>query len=158
MYSNRENYPITKFSAVVVKVGSRPWDCSPPLLSWEWGKKGRGLGTNWRCKILFGTKVKLNVYPWCSYPVTELAAHGFGCHVAVFSEQHQCKQCTVESHSCTPLLCMLALGKTGEGTYAWDRLVIFMWWPLPTDQCQMRARFLHFLWQFDGQKLRKATK
>ena len=56
-----------------------------------------------------------------------------------------------------PPLCMLALGKTGEGAYSQDS-DIYMWRPLPTDECHVGVRSLHFLSLFDGQNSRKVTK
>jgi hypothetical protein len=64
---------------------------------------------------------------------------------------------TVESYDYAPPFCMLALGKSGEGAYTRDS-DISAWRPLPTDECQMGAWSLHFLWLFDGQNLRKMTK
>ena len=52
---------------------------------------------------------------------------------------------------------MLALVKTGEGAYAQDS-DIYVWRPLVTDDCHVGVRSLHFLWQFNGQNSRKATK
>ena len=51
----------------------------------------------------------------------------------------------IESHNYAPLLCMLALGKTGEGAYRRDS-DIYMQRPLPTGECHMGARSLQFLW------------
>jgi hypothetical protein len=56
-----------------------------------------------------------------------------------------------------PPFCMLALGKSGEEAYTRDR-DISAWRPLPTDECHMGARSLHFLWLFDGQNSRKNDK
>ena len=42
---------------------------------------------------------------------------------------------------CPP--CMLASGKTGKGAYMWD-CDISVWQPLPTNECNVGIRFLHF--------------
>ena len=58
----------------------------------------------------------------------------------------------------TPLpLCMLGLGKSGEGAYTWDHY-ISVWQRLPIVKCHVGARSLYFLWLFGGQNSRKTTK
>ena len=63
--------------------------------------------------------------------------------------------CTVESRDyAPPPLCMLTLGKSGEGAYSRDRYISVLQ-PLPTIECHVGTRSLHFFWLFDGQNSMK---
>ena len=109
------------------------------------------------CACMQGKKEKLSPGPIHTVHVYPISSKNPAHLNSAITQLLKLPKFIVESHNYVPLLCMLALGKTGEGAYSWDG-DIYMRQPLPTDEHHVGARSLHFLCLFDGQNSREATK